>query len=176
MSLLQRLAALQLGSRARGFLGLEPKSVMSSVGQGSKTAGGFQEMPQFGDDPLEAMKWAINNRQSVNFRYVDKWREPREPGAKGPRIGNPHALWVGRNGTLYLHMWIDPSSASASASDGTGRKPGWRTFIVSRIDEAAVRDAGFSQWTATRNTFNIAPGWNPAWYSQVGQPVALVKR
>jgi hypothetical protein len=92
MSLLQRLAALQLGSRARGFLGLQPASVMASVGKGSKTAGGFQEMPEFGDDPLEAMKWAINNRQSVNFRYVDKWREANEPGAKGPRIGNPHIM------------------------------------------------------------------------------------
>lgn len=167
---------MSLAARFRSFLGLQPKSVMTSVGQGSLTAGGFQDMPQFGDDPLAAIKWAIQNRQSVNFRYVDKTRKSSEPGAKGPRIGNPHALWVGRNGTLYLHMWIDPQSSSASASDGSGRKPGWRTFIVNRIDNAAVRDAGFSSWTTTRNTFNIAPGWNPSWYSQVGQPVALVKR
>lgn len=167
---------MSLAARFRSFLGLQPKSVMASVGERSTTAGGFQELPQFGDDPLAAVKYAIQNRLSVNFRYVDKTRKANEPGAKGPRIGNPHALWVGRNGTLYLHMWIDPQSASASASDGTGRKPGWRTYIVSRIDAAAIRDAGFSSWTTTRNTFNIAPGWNPSWYSQVGQPVALVKR
>lgn len=167
-----------LAAKAATLFGMNaPKSVMASVGKGSKTSGGFQEMPEFDDDPLAAIKWAIQNKQSVTFRYVDAWREPDEPGAKGPRIGNPHALFLKSNGTLYLHMYIDPMSASASASDGTGQKPGWRTFLVGRIGEAAVRDAGFSQWKATRNVFSIAPGWNPGWYSQGGaRPVALVSR
>jgi hypothetical protein len=51
MGLLDRLSALQIGARAREFLGLQPKSVMASVGKSSRTAGGFQEMPEFNDDP-----------------------------------------------------------------------------------------------------------------------------
>jgi len=176
MGFRDRIAQLAQAVGLGRLVGAPPATVLPSVGQGSRTAGGFQEMPEFNDDPLAAIKWAIENKQSVNFRYVDKWRKPNERGAKGPRIGNPHALWLGKNGTLYLHMYIDPQSASASASDGTGRKPGWRTYIVSRIDEAAVRDAGFSRWTATRNTFSVAPGYNSSWYSQFGRPIALAKR
>jgi hypothetical protein len=134
-------------------------------------------MPEFGDDPLAAIKWAIQNRQSVNFRYIDKWRKPNEPGAKGPRVGNPHALWVGRNGTLYLHMWIDPQSASASASDGF--RPQARLAHVHREPhrmtlQSATRGSASGlppETPSPSHPVGIRPGT-----AQVGQPVAIVKR
>jgi hypothetical protein len=80
-------------------------------------------------------------------------------------IHSPHA-WVGRNGTLYLHMWIARKRRFRSGARSSS--------AASMRLQSATR--GSARWTATRNTFNIAPGWNPIWYSQVGQPVALVKR
>ena len=112
---------------------------------------------------------AIDRRQPVTFYYDDKWQPPGTPGKIGQRVGNPHAIWIGRNGTKYLHLYVDPQSASA-----TGDLPGWRTFILSRIRNVSVLELGAS-FFGRPVRFVFAPGWNPSWYSTVGQPVKLVK-
>ena len=71
---------------------------------------------------------AIERKQPVTFFYKDKWQPEGTPGALGQRVGNPHAIWRGKNGRTYLHLYVDPQSATA-----TGGLPGWRTFLVNRI-------------------------------------------
>ncbi|NBS71247.1 WYL domain-containing protein, partial [bacterium] len=112
---------------------------------------------------------AIQRRQPVTFYYDDKWQEDGVPGKAGQRIGNPHAIWVGSNGTKYLHLYVDPQSASA-----TGSLPGWRTFILSRIQNVSVLELG-SSFFGRKVEFVQAPGFNRAWYSRVGTPVVLLK-
>jgi hypothetical protein len=113
---------------------------------------------------------AIERRQPVTFYYDDKWQPEGTPGKIGQRVGNPHAVWIGPNGTKYLHLYVDPQSASA-----TGELPGWRTFILSRIKNVSVLELG-SALFGRPVRFVLAPGWNPAWYSQVGQPIKLIQR
>ncbi len=112
---------------------------------------------------------AIDRRQPVSFFYTDKWQEPGTPGASGQRVGNPHALWIGKNGTKYLHLYVDPQSATA-----TGQLPGWRTFIVGRIKNVSVLELG-ARLFGREIQFIQAPGWNPGWYARNGQPIKLIK-
>jgi len=112
---------------------------------------------------------AINRKQPVTFFYDDKWQPDGVPGKIGQRVGNPHAIWIGNNGTKYLHLYVDPQSASA-----TGDLPGWRTFIVSRIQNVSVLELGTTLF-GKPVAFVFAPGWQPAWYSKAGTPVVLVK-
>ena len=111
---------------------------------------------------------AIERKQPVTFYYNDKWQPDGTPGKLGQRVGNPHAIWIGPNGTKYLHLYVDPQSASA-----TGDLPGWRTFILSRIQNVSVLELGTKFFGGTVQ-FVRAPGWNPGWYSRVGTPVALI--
>lgn len=115
------------------------------------------------------LKDAIERRQPVTFYYDDKWQPEGVPGKIGQRLGNPHALWRGSNGTLYLHLYVDPQSASA-----TGGLPGWRTFIVDRIQNVSVLELG-TRFLGRPVVFVAAPGFNPAWYSRVGTPIQLLK-
>ena len=62
---------------------------------------------------------AIERKQPVTFFYKDKWQPEGTPGALGQRVGNPHAVWRGTNGRVYLHLYVDPQSATA-----TGGLPG----------------------------------------------------
>ena len=80
---------------------------------------------------------AIERKQPVTFFYKDKWQPEGTPGALGQRVGNPHAIWKGANGRTYLHLYVDPQSATA-----TGGLPGWRTFLVNRIQGVSVLELG----------------------------------
>ena len=83
---------------------------------------------------------AIQRKQPVMIYYDDKWQPDGTPGKVGPRIGNPHAIWIGSNGTKYLHMYVDPQSASA-----TGDLPGWRTSIegARRVEDLPTQARAF---------------------------------
>jgi hypothetical protein len=111
---------------------------------------------------------AIDRRQPVSFFYVDKWQPPGTPGARGLRVGNPHALWIGKNGTRYLHLYVDPQSATA-----TGGLPGWRTFIVSRISNVSVLELGLKLF-GNPVEFIQGPGFRPSWYRKNGQIIKLI--
>lgn len=115
------------------------------------------------------LKDAIARKQPVTFYYDDKWQPDGVPGKIGQRVGNPHAIWTGNNGTTYLHMYVDPQSASA-----TGELPGWRTFIVSRIQNVSILELG-TKLFGKPIEFVRAPGFNPGWYLSVGTPVAIIK-
>jgi hypothetical protein len=128
-----------------------------------------QYVSRFGGDPLKELERAIELKNPVSFFYNDKWQPEGVTGKYGTRIGNPHALWRGNNGTVYLHLYVDPQSASA-----TGDLPGWRTFIVSRIQGVSVLELG-TRLFGSPVQFVTAPGWNPAWYSRVGTPIAMIK-
>tara|TARA_R110002049_G_scaffold69250_1_gene179417 strand:+ start:178 stop:654 length:477 start_codon:yes stop_codon:yes gene_type:complete len=112
---------------------------------------------------------AIETKQPVTFFYKDKWQPEGTPGALGQRVGNPHAIWRGTNGRTYLHLYVDPQSATA-----TGDLPGWRTFLVNRIQGVSVLELG-SSFFGRPVRFVTAPGWNPSWYSRVGQPIKLLE-
>jgi len=130
---------------------------------------GAQYTARFGGDAMKELAYAIENKQPVSFFYNDKWQEEGVTGKYGQRVGNPHAVWRGSNGTVYLHLYVDPQSASA-----TGDLPGWRTFIVPRIQNVSVLELG-TKLFGKPIRFVDAPGWNPAWYSRVGSPIHLVK-
>ena len=112
---------------------------------------------------------AIERKQPVTFFYKDKWQPGGTPGALGQRVGNPHAIWRGTNGRTYLHLYVDPQSATA-----TGGLPGWRTFLVNRIQGVSVLELG-TTFLGRPVAFVKAPGWNPSWYRQVGQPIKLIQ-
>ncbi len=112
---------------------------------------------------------AIERRQPVSFFYTDKWQPAGTPGASGLRVGNPHALWIGKNGTKYLHLYVDPQSATA-----TGSLPGWRTFIVGRISDVSVFELG-AKLFGKPVMFIRAPGFNPGWYARNGQPIKTIQ-
>ena len=117
---------------------------------------------------------AIKERQPVRFMYTDKVVRCR-PGAgvRGSRVGNPHALFMGeRGGSYYLHMYIDPQSASQSRSRGTATAPGWRTFLLNRITDLEPLNPPTKLFGGVQR-FPIAPGYNPSFYRRVGIPVAL---
>jgi hypothetical protein len=111
----------------------------------------------------------ITRRQPVSFYYEDRWQTPGTPGRAGVRVGNPHAMWKGNNGTTYIHMYVDPRSATA-----TGQLPGWRTFIVSRIRGVSTLELG-NTFFGKPVQFPLAPGYNPNWYSGQGTPLYLAK-
>ena len=127
-----------------------------------------QYVASFGGDPMRELEKAIELKNPVSFFYNDKWQPEGVTGKYGQRVGNPHAVWRGANGTVYLHLYVDPQSASA-----TGDLPGWRTFIVSRIQNVSVLELG-TRLFGRPIQFVGAPGWNPAWYSRVGQPLYMV--
>ncbi len=112
---------------------------------------------------------AITRRQPVSFYYEDKWQPAGTPGRAGIRVGNPHALWKGSNGTTYLHLYVDPRSATA-----TGMLPGWRTFIVSRIKGTSTLELG-ETFFGNPIQFRLGPGYNPGWYGTQGTPLYLAK-
>jgi len=128
-----------------------------------------QYVSRFGGDPMRELETAIENKQPVSFFYNDKWQPEGVQGKYGQRIGNPHAIWKGANGTTYLHLYVDPQSASA-----TGDLPGWRTFIVGRVQNVSVLELG-TRLFGKPIQFVTAPGWNPSWYRQVGQPLFLIQ-
>jgi len=147
--------------KAFGFGG-KPKTIIPK----SRAA---QYVARFGGDPMQELETAIKNRQPVSFFYNDKWQPEGVTGKYGQRVGNPHAIWKGSNGTTYLHLYVDPQSASA-----TGDLPGWRTFILGRIQNVSVLELG-TKLFGKPIQFVQAPGWNPAWYSRVGTPIYLIK-
>jgi len=117
---------------------------------------------------------AIRARQPVRFMYTDKYVKGRGgAGVRGSRIGNPHALFMGERGGFYLHMYVDPQSASQSRSRGTATTPGWRTFLLNRITDLEPLAPPRKLFGGVQQ-FPIAPGYNPSWYRRVGIPVALV--
>ena len=148
-------------AKAFGFGG-KPKTVIPR----SRRA---QYVAAFGGDPMRELEKAIANKQPVSFFYNDKWQDEGVPGKYGQRVGNPHAVWRGSNGTTYLHLYVDPQSASA-----TGNLPGWRTFIVGRIQNVSVLELGTRLFGRVIQ-FVTAPGWNPGWYSRAGQPIYLIE-
>ena len=157
------MAFTSLRQRVKQFFGFggKPKTVIPT----SRKA---QYVARFGGDPMSELKRAIELKNPVTFFYNDKWQEEGVVGKYGQRVGNPHAIWRGNNGTVYLHMYVDPQSASA-----TGDLPGWRTFILGRIQNVSVLELG-TRLFGKPIQFVDAPGWNPAWYSRVGTPIKLV--
>ncbi len=144
-----------------GFGG-KPKTVIPT----SRSA---QYVSQFGGDPEKEIIFAIKNKQPVSFFYNDKWQEEGTPGKYGQRVGNPHAIWYGDNGTVYVHLYVDPQSASA-----TGDLPGWRTFILKRIQNVSVLQLG-TKLFGRPIEFVTGPGYNRSWYGQNGIAIALVQ-
>ncbi len=148
--------------KAFGFGFKKPQTVIP------KTRGqGFYRAYQGGD--AGNLTQAIQNRQPVSFFYVDKWQPQGTPGAAGLRVGNPHAMWTGSNGRTYLHLYVDPQSATA-----TGDLPGWRTFLVNRIQGVSIFEQGTTLFGKPVQ-FVRAPGWSPGWYSSQGTVLALIK-
>jgi hypothetical protein len=147
---------------AFGFGGGGPTTI-------SPRSRGAQYRSQWGVSGQQQLIEAIQRKQPVQFFYEDKWQPPGTPGALGPRIGNPHAIWVGTNGRTYLHLYVDPQSATA-----TGDLPGWRTFLMDRIQNVATLELG-SSFFGRPIQFVVAPGWNPSYYSQVGRPIQLLQ-
>jgi len=155
-------------AEALGFEGLNQRRVVPT--------GNLTVIRQPGPaSTMLGLEEAIDQMLPVRFQYTDFWvrRDGEVIGVRGLRVGNPHALFYGSNDLPYLHMYIDPQSASqsntlrrradATASErANGEMPGWRTFIVGRIRDLEVLEPvdAFGR----RKKFKIAPGFNKAWY------------
>lgn len=98
---------------------------------------------------LGILQDAVEFRQQVAFFYTNKDEDNPKTGR---RVGNPHGVFK-RDGKTYLLMYAIPGSSS-----GSGRLPGWRTYLVSRIQnpQIIVRRAGFGEGY---QQFRIAPGF-----------------
>lgn len=147
-------------AKAFGF-GAKPRTVIPK-------SRGAQYVAAFGGDPMRELAKAVDMKAPVSFFYNDKWQPEGVSGKYGQRVGNPHAVWRGTNGTVYLHLYVDPQSASA-----TGDLPGWRTFIISRIQNVSVLEPGASLFGRPIQFVN-GPGWNPGWYFRVGSPLQMI--
>jgi hypothetical protein len=160
------MAFVSLRSRLLQAFGIGPKVAPQRVVPQTRGQAYFRA---YGGGTRANLQRAIENRQPVTFYYVDKWQPPGTPGAAGQRLGNPHAIWKGPNGSVYLHLYVDPQSATA-----TGSLPGWRTFLLDRIQNVSVLELG-TNFLGRPVRFVAAPGWNPAWYRRVGTPITLLK-
>ena len=109
---------------------------------------------------LGILQDAIEFRQQVQFQYSNE----DEPRRTGRRVGNPHGIFS-KNGRAYLLMYTLPGSTT-----GSGRLPGWRTFILNRIKKPQIMEQvtlpgqplrqfpiapGFARWRRTRFTFRV---------------------
>jgi len=153
-------AFASLAQKVKAALGFGPGSDRYNV----PTTRGAQYRTMAGG-PMANLQDAIERRQPCAFFYDDKTSD-----GSGMRLGNPHAIWAATNGSKYLHMYVDPRSATAS-----GSLPGWRTFLVDRIRDVSVYDLGTNLFGRAQE-FNVAPGYNPGWYSRNGRPIVLVGR
>lgn len=162
--------ARTLRAKLLGLFGIgrkPPATVIPKAGR----AGQRLDFDIGGGDTTSNLRFAIANRLPVSYYYVDKWQPPEKPGARGQREGNPHAMWTdNRTGRTYVHLYVDPRSASA-----TGDLPGWRTFLLNRIQNASVITLGTS-FFGKPIRFRLAPGYNPPWYRSVGTPIQLAER
>lgn len=161
--------ARTLRARLLGLFGVgrkPPTTVLPKAGRGGQRV----DFDIGGGNSKDNIRYAIANRLPVSFYYVDKWQEPNTPGSRGQREGNPHAMWRdNRTGLTYVHVYIDPRSASA-----TRDLPGWRTFILDRMQNASVITLGTS-FFGKPIKFRLAPGFNPSWYRTVGTPIQLAQ-
>ncbi len=96
---------------------------------------------------LDAIKAAIERRLPLRFYYAGS-------NAPGPRVGNPHAVFVRRkkDGTedVYIHIW-----QTGGVTD-SGGLPAWRMFFLAKVGAVDV------EWDG--QPFDIAGGYNPGFY------------
>ena len=92
---------------------------------------------------------AIKNRQKISFYYSGP-RKPKKDSVKpGYRVkAEAVALGVSKKGNLIVRAYVQPPSTSKT---GFG-KHGWRTFMVSRMNNIQVTDDVFNE---------KRPGYNP---------------
>lgn len=172
-----------LATKAATALGFQGPFARRALPAQTFTVEAYESSPA---GTVVALSRAIKEQKSVRFNYTDKWirRDGSVVGISGSRTGNPHAIWKAFNGTIYLHMYVDPTSTSQSntisrRSDATdserqaGDMPGWRTFIVSRINNVETLNMG-NNWRGKEIKFEPAPGWNPGWYFKVGAALRLL--
>jgi len=149
--------------KAFGFGFTKPKTVLPKT-RGQAFYRSYQGGDQFN------LEEAISRVQPVSFFYVDKWQPAGTPGAAGLRVGNPHAIWrSNRTGRTYLHMYVDPQSATA-----TGGLPGWRTYLINRIQGVSIFEQGTTLFGRPVQ-FVRAPGFNPSYYYADGQVTAIIQ-
>jgi hypothetical protein len=158
------MSFLSLAQKVKQLVGLSNDRARKSIIPETRAAA----YKTLAGGPEANLRDAIERRQPVAFFYVDKWQPPGTPGASGLRVGNPHAVYIGPpGGDKYLHMYVDARAATA-----TGQLPGWRTFIVSRINDVSIYDLGKS-FFGKDVKFPIAPGYNQGWYGRNGRPIVL---
>jgi hypothetical protein len=93
---------------------------------------------------------AIKNRQKISFYYSGP-RKPKKDSVKpGYRVkAEAVALGVSKKGNLIIRAYVQPPSTSKT---GFG-KHGWRTFMVSRMNNVQITDDVFNE---------KRPGYNPS--------------
>lgn len=92
---------------------------------------------------------AIKNRKKISFYYSGP-RKPKKDSVKpGYRVkAEAVALGVSKRGNLIIRAYVQPPSTSKT---GFG-KHGWRTFMVSRMNNVQITDDVFNE---------KRPGYNP---------------
>jgi hypothetical protein len=93
---------------------------------------------------------AIHGRAPLSFSY--------DGDALPERIGHPHALFLGPDGTAEVDVY------QVAGFTRTATLPAWRTFLLDRIVAARQLET----------TFALAPGWDPLGDKYAGGIVAMV--
>jgi len=83
---------------------------------------------------------AIKNRKKVSFYYSGP-RKPKKDSVKpGKRVdAEAVALGLSKKGNLIMRAYIQPPSVSKKGFDKTG----WRTFMLSRMNDVQISDETF---------------------------------
>ena len=84
---------------------------------------------------------AVKNRNPITFYYTGPTKGKDSVKAGGRYRAEGVAIGLSKKGNLVLRAWVRPPSVSKSGFS----KSGWRTFILSRMNNVVVLD---------RETFN----------------------
>ncbi|OGU40120.1 MAG: hypothetical protein A2X61_06970 [Ignavibacteria bacterium GWB2_35_12] len=93
-------------------------------------------------DTLELLKKAIELRKPITYEYNAPDR------AIGPRLGNPHAIFISTSGNMNIDIY--KLDGVRSTPD---KLPAWRQYKVKNIENVIIH--------VEENIFEIAPGYNP---------------
>src|SRR3989344_7285797 len=98
------------------------------------------------DGVIEQLVLAMQNRKPISFEYRQEGKPP------GLRIGNPHAVFKGRNkngiDNVYVHI-----VQTGGVSETLQIFPDWRMFFADKIFGVQIMEA--------EPIFAINDGYNP---------------
>lgn len=84
---------------------------------------------------LSALKSAIESRVPISFHQIKAGKDP------GERIGNPHAIYIGKTSEGVTTTMIDiAQTGGVSDSQKQNPFPSFRTFYINELSNVALKE------------------------------------